>query len=55
MVQVAIHVYPAGEEKIHDLDGVTCWCDPAFQDADGQTVQSYDAQIVVHNAFDGRK
>jgi len=42
----AVHVYPLGDLKEHELDGAKCWCEPRLE---------CHGRLVVHNSADGRE
>lgn len=50
------HVYPVADEREHETEGNSCWCDPVVEWLDPVTNQAYeDGPLVVHNASDFRE
>ena len=53
---LVIHTYPNGEERLHDLDGDTCWCGAKGELIIGDDkfdVLLSEANHIIHRAFGG--
>ena len=43
-----LHIYPVGDEKEHDIESTTCWCEPKIE-------WDHPEPLVIHNAADCRE
>lgn len=50
-----LHLYPANDEREHELEGTMCWCEPEVQWEDPETGKAFASALVIHNAADCRE
>ena len=50
-----IHIFPIGEETLHETKGTQCWCNPDVEWVDPDTREAYREALVIHHSRDHRE